>query len=152
MRYAHMEVTTQEVPGELSLCISVTGCPLRCKGCHSEYLWDADHGQELTMEMLDYWLLRYKDLATCVLFMGGEWNPETLVPMLIRSKNQGYRTCLYTGQTTVRNVIREQLDWLKTGPWIPSRGGLYEPNTNQKFIEVKTNNCLNELFAKKHKP
>ena len=28
-------ITTQDVPDELALAISLSGCPIHCKGCHS---------------------------------------------------------------------------------------------------------------------
>ena len=46
LRYDGAAVVFSEVPDEISLAISITGCPRRCPGCHSEYLWEY-HGNLL---------------------------------------------------------------------------------------------------------
>lgn len=146
MRFAQLDIVLQEVPGEVSICFTITGCPLQCKGCHSPYLWKANNGKCLTPEIYKDILLQYKDFATCVLFMGGEWHPEELEKFLKTAKNLKYKTCLYTGYTTIPNSILQQLTWVKTGPWKADLGGLTSATTNQKFIEVATGKKLNYLF------
>ena len=37
-KYIDARVTFSEVPDEISLCISITGCPYRCFSCHSPHL------------------------------------------------------------------------------------------------------------------
>ena len=41
-------ITTHDVPDEIALAISLSGCPLHCKGCHSAFTWDPKFGEELT--------------------------------------------------------------------------------------------------------
>ena len=146
MRFAQKEIVLQEVPGEVSICFSITGCPLKCKGCHSPYLWKENNGELLTTDIYKNILEKYKGFATCVLFMGGEWFPKDLEEFLKIAKTFNYKTCLYTGYNAIPDSILQQLTWLKTGPWNPSLGGLSNPNTNQKFIEVATGKKLNHLF------
>ncbi|MFH4964721.1 anaerobic ribonucleoside-triphosphate reductase activating protein [Gaetbulibacter sp. M235] len=148
MNYYDFQVVFQEVPGEISLCFSICGCPLKCEGCHSPYLWNEDNGLILTVEKFEKILKQYDDFATCVLFMGGEWHEEELVTMLKLAKKNLYKTCLYTGQDNVSKNILSHLDWLKTGKWDASLGGLGSKNTNQKFIELKSNTIKNKLFIK----
>lgn len=140
------KVVLQEVPGEISLCFSIAGCPLRCKGCHSPFLWKEGVGSKLTRSAYADILYRYFGFASCVLFMGGEWHRETLIDHLRYAKKQGYKTCLYTGEDWVGAEILEQLTWVKTGPWVSTLGGLQHKTTNQKFIDVKTNKVINHLF------
>ncbi|WP_109831687.1 anaerobic ribonucleoside-triphosphate reductase activating protein [Reichenbachiella versicolor] len=149
MRSTNVDITTQEVPGELCICFTITGCPLKCKGCHSEFLWDSHNGKLLSNEQYTNYLNQYQNLATCVLFMGGEWYEQDLVNKLRIAKARGYKTCLYTGLTRISKEIKQELTWLKTGPWIEKKGGLESPITNQLFIEVKTNKTLNSLFLNK---
>lgn len=149
MFYHHFQVVLQEVPGEVSLCFSISGCPLRCKGCHSPFLWKEGNGTELTSKDYQKYLDQYAGLASCVLFMGGEWHPETLVKYLGQARKQGYRTCLYTGADQVPQKILEHLTYVKTGKWDQDLGGLDSKTTNQTFREVRTNTSLNHLFISK---
>ena len=87
-------------------------------------------------------------MISCVLFMGGEWEEEDLINKLKTAEDNGLNTCLYTGMEDVSNEIKNHLTWLKTGPWIAELGGLDSSETNQKFIEVKTNKLLNHYFIK----
>lgn len=148
MNYSDFQVVFQEVPGEISLCFHICGCPIRCEGCHSPHLWSEENGELLTNKKFEKLLLQYDDLATCVLFMGGEWHEEELLNMLKIAKKLQFKTCLYTGQETVSKAIRNQLNWLKTGKWVAELGGLNSLETNQKFIDLKTNTVQNNLFIK----
>jgi anaerobic ribonucleoside-triphosphate reductase activating protein len=142
------QIVLQEVPGEISLCFSISGCKLKCKGCHSPFLWKEGVGEILAFETYIKLLEKYKKYATCVLFMGGEWHPKILEKLLLKATMEGYKTCLYTGETYISNNIKQHLNWLKTGKWIKTLGGLESTKTNQKFIDVKNNKQLNYLFIK----
>jgi anaerobic ribonucleoside-triphosphate reductase activating protein len=148
MNYYDLQVVLQEVPGEISLCFSITGCRLKCDGCHSSYLWKNENGTPLTDEIYIDLLKKYKGLASCVLFMGGEWHPDKLAKFLQIANGHDFKTCLYTGEENVPKTILKELTWIKTGRWMPKLGGLESITTNQRFIEVKTNRTLNHLFTK----
>lgn len=146
MNYAEIDIVLQEVPGEISICFSITGCKLKCNGCHSSFLWNEKSGNALTKELFQKTLLKYQKFASCVLFMGGEWCKNELIQLLKEAQEFGYKTCLYSGEEKVDQQIMKYLTWLKTGPWIETCGGLDSKKTNQQFIEVKTNKILNDLF------
>ncbi len=148
MYFQDFQVVLQEVPGEVSLCFSISGCPLRCEGCHSTHLWKKRKGKKLTKKIFCQTICRYKGLASCVIFMGGEWHKKKLVELLKIAREENYKTCLYTGEEEVDKEILDQLNWIKTGRWKTSLGGLDSQRTNQRFIEVKTNKILNHLFIK----
>lgn len=148
MKYAEIDIALQEVPGEISICFSISGCKIKCSGCHSPYLWSEQFGKELTEELFISTLTKYKNFASCVLFMGGEWCKDELLELLKISKKMGYNTCLYSGQDNICESLKAQLTWLKTGSWKEERGGLNCKTTNQQFIEVKTNKNLNHIFIK----
>lgn len=148
MFYYDFQVVLQEVPGEISLCFSICGCKLQCKGCHSSHLWKEENGKLLVENNFIEALNKYEGYATCVLFMGGEWHPKELINFLKISKQKNYKTCLYTGLETVPENILNELTWLKTGKWQAELGGLNSKTTNQKFTEVKNNKNLNYLFSK----
>ena len=148
MYYYDFQVVLQEVPGEISLCFSISGCNIQCEGCHSPFLWKEGNGSLLTNEVYMSILNQYQNLATCVLFMGGEWHLEELIAMLQLAKNKKYKTCLYTGEENISEVLKSHLTFLKTGKWKQELGGLESRTTNQKFIEVPSNQKLNFLFSK----
>lgn len=147
MHYYDLQVVLQEVPGEISLCFSITGCRLKCEGCHSSFLWNMKNGAPLSEELYISLLEQYKGLASCVLFMGGEWHPDILSSFLKHATEKQYKTCLYTGEEKVPNDILDKLTWIKTGKWDPTLGGLESKTTNQKFIEVQSKRTLNHLFT-----
>ncbi len=142
------QVVLQEVPGEVSLCFSISGCPFRCKGCHSPFLWKEGNGTPLSVDWYKDILEQYSSLASCVLFMGGEWHEKQLIEFLQIANKSSYKTCLYTGAENVSQTILNELHWVKTGSWNASLGGLNSLKTNQKFIHVKSNTILNHLFTK----
>ena len=148
MYYYDFQVVLQEVPGEISLCFSICGCQLRCKGCHSSHLWKENNGKILRIHNYLETLNTYSGYATCVLFMGGEWHSKELIEMLKIAKHKNYKTCLYTGETYVSKEISEELTFLKTGKWKQELGGLESQTTNQVFKDIRKNKNLNYLFSK----
>ena len=82
MRYSDLQIVFQEIPNEISLAIHVTGCPLKCAGCHSSIYWNPHIGQDLTIDHLCELLHRYEKYITCVLFLGGEWDTDYLLKLL----------------------------------------------------------------------
>ena len=148
MFYYDFQVVLQEVPGEISLCFYISGCSMQCEGCHSPFLWKEGNGSILTIANYKSILNQYKNLATCVLFMGGEWHQKELISMLQLAKTNQYKTCLYTGEESISEDIKTHLTFLKTGKWQQEAGGLESSITNQLFINVPTNRKLNYLFSK----
>lgn len=146
LRAGKPHVTFQEVPDEVSLTFLVGGCPLQCPGCHSQESWSLDFGEILSNELFSETLDRYRGLITCVVFFGGEWHPDALIEKLKIARNEGLKTCLYSGFEKVPNRIVQQLDYLKTGRWIEHLGGLDSATTNQVMLDVETGNRLNHRF------
>lgn len=140
------DVTFQEVPTEISLVLSISGCPHRCHGCHSVELWKKDNGTLLTDAYFFNLLKRYKGYVTCICFFGGEWHPLRLAELCSYSRKFGLKTCLYTGANDVPESLKKELDFLKIGPWIEALGGLESIHTNQRFINVATGATMNHLF------
>lgn len=141
-------VVLQEVPGEVSLAWLVTGCPIACDGCHSQHSWNPTAGTPLTEARLKQWLERYAGLVSCVLFFGGEWDRHGLLALLRHCRSQGLKTCLYTGRERVSGLLMAELDYLKTGPWRASLGGLDSPHTNQRLRCLNTGESLNHHFRR----
>ena len=148
MRYVSEQIVFQEVPGEISLAWTISGCDLRCPGCHSAETWAPDKGELLTPAYAAQRMDDYRGLISCVLFMGGEWHPDTLCAILDAAQSRGLATCLYTGLEDVSLQIKNRLTFLKTGAFIRALGGLDSPDTNQRFIRVADGKNLNELFRR----
>ncbi|WDE10102.1 anaerobic ribonucleoside-triphosphate reductase activating protein [Thalassomonas haliotis] len=141
-------IVFQEVPGEISLCFSITGCKLGCHGCHSTELWNENNGEALSKQSFHHYLAQYAGLLSCVVFFGGEWQAPQLIEKLKIARSLGLKTCLYSGQQHIDISISEHLTYLKTGKWDPKRGGLDNPGTNQAFFDLSTGKKLNHLFVK----
>lgn len=157
LRFTSEQIVWQEVPGEVSLAYLFSGCPLRCRGCHSADSWKAGRGTALTEDHLQHRLARYRGLISCVLFMGGEWLPEPLERMLAAVTRAGLKTCLYTGLEREEleaqsSRLMSHLTYLKTGRWRAEQGGLDSLTTNQRFIHVPSGDVLNHLFLQKQAP
>ena len=148
MHYFKKEIVLQEVPGEISLCYFICGCPLHCKGCHSSFTWNEQTGYHLNIQDYQDTLERYKSYVSCILFMGGEWHENELIHLLHIAKEKGLKTCLYTGLDDVSIPLKNKLTYLKTGSWIPELGSLNSSRTNQRMILLKTGECLNPCFQR----
>ena len=134
LHFSYPQEVFQEVPGEITLAISVSGCPLNCKGCHSQETHNPSFGMELNIKSLRELIDRYKHITT-VLFYGGEWNLIELKVLLTEFKAQNLKTALYSGRDLnfFKKEILELLDFLKVGRYIESLGPLTSIKTNQKF-------------------
>lgn len=149
MHYSSEQIVWQEVPGEVSLAYVISGCPLRCVGCHSADTWPLRTGQLLDEAHFLSRLDQYHGLITCVVFLGGEWHEAELLALLAHARARQLKTCLYTGFEEVSAALLAQLTFIKLGPWRRELGGLDSPYTNQRFIQVETGQVLNHLFQSK---
>lgn len=135
--YSSPQIVLQEVPGEITLALSISGCPLSCKGCHSTHTKNKQYGTPLTKQELLNQLLQHNHI-TCVLFYGGEWESDYLLELLKLVQLKKLKTCLYTGRELedVPKSLLQHLTFIKVGPYIEALGGLDSPTTNQRFITL----------------
>lgn len=150
MRVASFDIVFQEVPNEVSLALNISGCPNRCKGCHSPHLWE-DTGEELTKTLLDGLLDRYGNGITCVCFMGGDQKPEYVADLADYVHSRGFKTAWYSGRNYTIDDFTRAYDYVKVGPYIEALGGLKSPTTNQRFYKREGDKWLDKtyLFTKK---
>ncbi|MBK9323526.1 MAG: anaerobic ribonucleoside-triphosphate reductase activating protein [Bdellovibrionaceae bacterium] len=146
MMFTTKQIVFREVPEEISLSFLISGCRKRCPGCHSSHSWPASSGQLLSQSLLDKEIEQYKNFITCVLFLGGDWEAQTLVPLLMHVQNRGLKTALYSGEDHVPSQISAHLNYLKLGTYIQKLGGLNNPETNQRIYNLDTGKCLNSYF------
>lgn len=133
LKYQGYTVAFQEVPDEISLIFNISGCPYKCRGCHSPHLWEYS-GRYLKDDFEDV-LAQYKDHITCVCFMGGDWAVDEICEYCEIVHNNNLKTCLYTGAEKMPVQLLGQFDYYKVGPYIESLGGLKEPTTNQRMLK-----------------
>ncbi len=135
LRYADYDIVFQEVPDETTLALNLSGCPHRCKGCHSPQLWE-EIGEELTPAALDRLLAVYP-YVTCVGLMGGDADLEGVLQMAHYIRSKGLRVAWYTGLSLLPDGWNiGAFDFIKVGPYIEALGGLKSKRTNQRFYAV----------------
>lgn len=134
-----------EVPDELTFGLTILGCPLHCPDCHSSWSWDKSYPQKtINKENLDPLIHSY---YTCILFFGGEWEPDFLETVQFLHTRYQLPVALYTGldtQTAFTCPWINYLDYVKTGPYIKSCGGLRSPHTNQRMFKLDHGKIVRE--------
>lgn len=137
-KYIDARVTFSEVPDEISLCISITGCPYKCFNCHSPHLRE-DIGEWLTKETLDSLIEKNKGI-TCVCLMGGDdcTSDINALANYVRTKYPDLKIAWYSGSKRVSQYINLcNFDYIKVGPYMEDCGGLDKPTTNQVMYKIE---------------
>ena len=135
IKYIDTEVTLAEVPSEISLCISISGCTIHCPGCHSPHLWN-DIGNILTIDKLDE-LIAANDDISCVCIMGGDHDVDTVYALGKQIKSRGLKSAWYSGvMRPLDDKLAEYFDYIKIGPYIENLGPLTKKTTNQRFYKI----------------
>lgn len=144
LSYLYYQTYTSEIPNELSLGISILGCPIHCPDCHSRHVWDIydrGQGEALTKEELDRIIFKQQGVS-CILFYGGEWDLDYLTALLCHLKfdlRHDYKLALYSGRNFdffAQKPILSYLDYIKVGPYKKELGGLRYPSTNQILYKL----------------
>lgn len=134
LKFQGYSVVFQEVPDEVSLVFNISGCPYKCRGCHSQNLWE--YAGENLSDGFYRIFCQYENLVTCICFMGGDWNEDELIEYCDIAHACGLKTCLYTGAESVSGKLLSNLDYIKVGPYIEELGGLKSKTTNQRMYIV----------------
>ena len=144
LKYLGYSIVFQEVPDEVTLVINISGCPHKCEGCHSKYLWE--YKGNYISDDLEGLIEKYKELITCVCFMGGDQNPIDLLYCFNIIKQFGLKVCLYSGVEKLTLLtamgISPSCDYVKTGRYNENLGGLNQTTTNQKFYSRINGNLI----------
>ena len=138
LKYVNTQVVFREIPDETSLAINISGCPIHCPDCHSKNLWE-DIGKDLTERVLNK-LIQENPGITCVIFMGGDNDPDTVGKLckFIKINYINLKTAWYSGKTFVPKGYEylDFLDYIKLGPYITKYGSLDDYNTNQRLYKL----------------
>jgi len=154
MKYASFDIVFQEIPGEVTLALNLTNCPMRCVGCHSPHL-QQDTGEELTQTVLANLIERYKNAVTCLCFMGGDAEPQEVIRYAVFVKNKlskTLKTAWYSGKPNIYAGAEFCFDYIKTGAYIAELGALTSPRTNQRLYKIENGcpkNITEQLRTKK---
>lgn len=138
LKYWSYDIVCQEIPDEITLAVNITGCPNRCLGCHSPWLWD-DVGIPLTPRGLEGIMATYLRAITCVCFMGGDADPKEVEVLAgtVKKINPSLKTAWYSGRQKIeKNIDLLKFNFIKLGPYIKSLGGLREQGTNQQLYRI----------------
>lgn len=136
LKYLKVQELFQEVPGEITLGISISGCTIHCKGCHSRELWE-DKGESLDVETL-CGLLNQHEGITCLCLFGGEHDIDALTELFMYAHKR-VKTAWYSGLDRLpkdKHGILQFLDFYKEGHFDYELGGLDSPTTNQKLYHI----------------
>ena len=136
LKYLNTDIVFQEIPDETTLAINITGCPCRCPGCHSPYLW-ADTGLPLDTEALDSMMAEHGERITCICFMGGDAAPHEVAALAayIHQRYPSHKVGWYSGRQYIPHTLdRQQFDYIKIGPYNAHLGPLTSPRTNQRML------------------
>jgi anaerobic ribonucleoside-triphosphate reductase activating protein len=154
LRYISYDIVFQEVPGEVTLAVNLSGCPNRCKGCHSPHLQE-DAGETLDESVLSVWLEKYGNAITCLCFMGGDAEPYEVgwLANFIKKKNGSIKTAWYSGKAALpADFLLLNFDYIKLGAYIERLGGLDSPTTNQRFYSIENGDMIDKTNSfRKHK-
>lgn len=139
LKYKDTKVVFQEIPDEITLAINISGCPIKCEGCHSPWLAE-DVGTPLSIRELQR-LINDNNGITCVCFMGGDSDHQFIgdLAFITSMRFPNIKTAWYSGRNTVEELDLDLADWnyIKVGPYIKEKGPLNDPNTNQRLYQVE---------------
>ena len=136
LKYLFTQEVFQEVPGEMSIAVAISGCKIRCKGCHSRELWE-DKGEILDLEAVCGLLNKHQGVTT-LLLMGGEHDIDTLIELFMYAHKR-VKTAWYCGLDIIprdKQGILQYLDYVKIGHYDQELGGLSSPATNQRLYHI----------------
>ncbi len=129
-------VVMEEIPDKVTLAVDISNCTGLCEGCHSPFL-RGDIGEELTREAVES-MLNANFGVNCFLFLGEGNDHSSLLDIAsyIRTAHPSLALALYSGRENVEDDIWRLFDYVKVGPYRPSRGPLNERGTNQRIYRV----------------
>lgn len=139
LKYVSVDVVFQEIPDEVTLAINISGCPNRCEGCHSPWLWE-DIGELLNEQVIEELLNKYGSSITCLCFMGGDADQKEIVNLaeFIRNKSAQTKIGWYSGRDSLPDDFSiRAFDYIKLGRYNKTLGGLDSKDTNQHIYRIE---------------
>lgn len=150
LKYVETGIVFQEIPDEVTLAINISGCPCRCPGCHSGYLWE-DVGLPLDTQAIDDFVEKFGQDITCIAFMGGDGDPVgvNLLAQYIHEEYPEFHVGWYSGRVRIPSQVRKtDFDYIKIGPYIRHLGPLKQKTTNQRLYRVGPDGSLDDITSR----
>ena len=138
LKYLKLQEVFAEIPGEISLGISISGCQIHCSDCNQRELWE-DKGEPLDVEALCGLLNQHQGI-TCLCLFGGEHDIDALTELFMYAHKR-VKTAWYCGLDRLpkdKIGIIDYLDFIKLGHYDMELGGLDSPKTNQRLYKFTT--------------
>ena len=143
LKYLGSSIVFQEVPDEISLAINISGCPHKCEGCHSDYLWE--YNGNYISDDIESLIEQYEGYITCVCFMGEGNDKKGLLELarfVLREKHLW--PALYSGREEVEEDYNRFFRYIKVGPYKEEFGPLNKETTNQRLYWVHSSGCFDD--------
>lgn len=137
LKYLKLQEVFREIPGEISLGLSISGCKIHCPECNQRELWE-DVGSPLNVQSVATLLQKYQGI-TCLLLLGGEHDIDALTEIFMYAHKR-VKTAWYCGLDILpknHQGILQYLDYYKLGHFNAELGGLNSPTTNQHLYKVE---------------
>lgn len=150
LKYVNTGVVFQEIPDEVTLSVNISRCPCHCPGCHSKYLAE-DIGEPLTSFTIDAFVREYGTDITCICFMGGDAEPQTVnqLARYIHENHPQYKVGWYSGRARVPSTVRKSdFDYIKVGPYIEHLGCLKDKTTNQRLYKHAAGDDFTDITSR----
>ena len=150
LKYVNTGIVFQEIPDEVTLAVNISGCPCRCPGCHSHYLWE-DVGVTLDPSAIDDFVLRYGRNITCIALMGGDGDPMAVnqLAQYIHENHPQYHVAWYSGRLRIpAKVCKTDFDYIKVGPYIRHLGPLNSPTPNQRHYKQADDGTYSDITSR----
>ena len=150
-----LEKTFTEGPG-IRFAIWLQGCPIRCKGCWNQHMWDFTPKHVVKVEKLVEYILSFNNDIEGITLVGGEplFQAKGVVNLMYRIKRESNLSIvLYTGysveQITTKYALEafNMADIVITGPYIEEKRNIFlrwRGSENQKVI------FHNKIYKKKY--
>jgi len=138
LKYVDYDIVGSEVPDEITLGITLSNCPFRCRGCHSPQL-RKNIGIPLSDAVLEDLLFRYGDAITCVCFLGGDSDPLAVqrLAQRVHVVNNILKVAWYSGSASLpQSFDLSSFQYIKLGGYEESLGPLTSRSTNQRFYQL----------------
>ncbi len=140
-----MEGTSVDGPG-LRTAIYFAGCSHHCPGCHNPQSWDAEAGQEMTLDQI---MAVVDENGFGVTLTGGDplYDVAGMLPVAAAVKERGLNLWCYTGYTFEQILADKSLSRILGYADVIVDGRFEEPlrdiklrfrgSSNQRMVDVK---------------